>query len=241
MKIIKRDTLSIREVNLFKAVYKWAEKQCCEASVEPSDTNLRTAADKFKYIRFPTMNFTEFADCSRYGLNILTSEEKEKEKDIWDSNSKVKESVHINSTKRIQPAGLFKAFRLRSVSAPYNANVKYTFEFIVRRIVYLTSITVIRNCRVIIPEKERGEMNFIKKQLFVNLENRKFNQERCLRPEGSEGRNLLKVRSDLINQFPTFIENIQTLGIKNDILNLIVLELDVTVCRQPKNIFSDNW
>lgn len=159
MELLKRDTLNIVELNLFKAVYKWAESQCCDASIEPSDINLRAAADNFKHIRFPTMEFSEFAECLRYGQNILSPEEKV---DVWDSISHVKDSVHFNRTKRIQSAMSYKAFTFSYVPESYNAASRYTFKFSVNRIVRLMSVTVIRNCHLTIYEKEPGETRFVK-------------------------------------------------------------------------------
>lgn len=164
MELLQRDTLNVGELSLFKAVYKWAENQCCDASIEPNDVNLRKAADNFKDIRFPTMKFSEFAECNRFGLNILTPEEKI---DIWDAISEVKDSVLFNSKKRIQSAMSYKAFSFSYYPAPYNATTNYFFEFSVSRIVYLTAISVIRNCIVTIYEKEPGEIDFIKGMTFV--------------------------------------------------------------------------
>lgn len=157
MELLTRDRINISELNLFKAVYRWAEKQCCDASIEPSDSNLRSCVDNFKYIRFPTMTLNEFAECTRYGFNILTAEEKV---DVWDAISNVKPSIHFNSTKRMKSPMTYKAITFPYRHSPFGEKSHHHFEFHVSRIVHLTSITVIRNCHFIVMEKESGDIRF---------------------------------------------------------------------------------
>lgn len=159
MDLLKRDTINISELNLFKAVYKWAEKQCCDSSIEPSDANIRKMTDNFKHIRFPTMQIYEFAECTRYGLEILTSEEKI---DVWDALAKVKHSVLFNSKKRIQSAMAYKAFTFSYIPSCYAWRHRLAFEFQVSRIVHLISISTIRKCCLSIFEKDSEERNFTK-------------------------------------------------------------------------------
>lgn len=159
MELLKLDTLNISEMELFKAVYKWAENYCTESSVQPSDENLRSAADNFSSIRFPTMNLCQFSECAQYGQNILTPDEK---LDVWDALSNVKSSVRFNSKKRIRSATAFRAFDFCISPAKYVEHGRYSFEFKVRRITHLNTIRVIRNCCFAILEKEVGETNFTK-------------------------------------------------------------------------------
>ncbi|XP_037051500.1 BTB/POZ domain-containing protein 2-like [Bradysia coprophila] len=170
MDLLKRDTLNIRELDLFKSVYKWAENYCTEASTEPNDENLRKAADNFTHIRFPTMNFNEFAECTRYGLNILTSDEKI---DVWDALSKVQPSTRFNSKFRIRSATAFRTFVFPNAGAVYCENGRYSFEFHVSRMVFLNYISVIRNCSVKIYEKDSGETHYAKGKECAIQVNRK--------------------------------------------------------------------
>lgn len=155
MDLLKRDTLNISELNLFRSIYKWADNYCTEASMLPSDENLRKAADDFKYIRFPTMTFQEFAECNLYGANILTPEEKV---DVWDAISNIRPSSRFNSTKRIRGATSFRAITFSYAPATYTENASYLFMFQVRRIVYLNSISVIRSCWFTIFEAKPGDV-----------------------------------------------------------------------------------
>ena len=74
--VIVRDTLSIKEVNLFKAVNVWATKECQRQGLRPSGAvKRRILGDSVvKGIRFPVMKQVEFAnvvvDCK-----ILTPKE----------------------------------------------------------------------------------------------------------------------------------------------------------------------
>lgn len=152
--ILKRDTLNVRELNLFKAVFKWAEKQCCDASVEPSDVNIRTAADNFSFIRFPTMTFSEYAECTRFGSYILTPEQKI---DVWDALAGVKRSEFFNSVKRIKSPSSYRAFTFSYFQKAYVKGARYSFCFRVNRIVRLSMVHVLRNCRLIIYEQAFDE------------------------------------------------------------------------------------
>lgn len=65
---------------------------------------------------------------------------------------------------------LYKSFSFHYAPAPYNSNFRYTFEFSVRRIVYLTSITVIRTCYFAISEKEPTDTEFTKgKDILIHV------------------------------------------------------------------------
>ncbi|XP_078344026.1 BTB/POZ domain-containing protein 6-B-like [Oculina patagonica] len=74
--IVKRDSLTIQEVALFKAVDLWATKECEKQRLTPDGHMKRKilGEDIVKGIRFPTMEEKEFANVV-IGSEILTSEE----------------------------------------------------------------------------------------------------------------------------------------------------------------------
>lgn len=110
------------------------------------------------------MTFIEFAECNRYGVNILSSEEKV---DIWDSLANVNQSSQFNSRRRIQPMKLYKSVTFGYTPASYNDSMRYTFEFSVRRLVYLTSVAVTRSCMLSITEKKPVATEFIVGSKYV--------------------------------------------------------------------------
>lgn len=73
--VLARDTLWAEEIDIFKAVLRWAERECKRSSLQSTPNNLRTVVgDCLNLIRFPTMTDREFADhVARSGL--LTAEE----------------------------------------------------------------------------------------------------------------------------------------------------------------------
>ena len=63
--LLTRDTLEIKEVELFLAVKRWAEAKCSEASVEPTGVEMRKAlGEAVFHLRFPsaTMTSEDFAE-----------------------------------------------------------------------------------------------------------------------------------------------------------------------------------
>ena len=74
--IVKRDTLSVKEVTLFQAADRWATKQCEKQGLE-ADGQLKRrilGEEIIKSIRFPIMSAKEFADVV-LDTNILHSNE----------------------------------------------------------------------------------------------------------------------------------------------------------------------
>ena len=74
--VVKRDSLTIREVELFKAVNLWATKECERQGLTPDGIMKRKILGEniVKGIRFPVMNEKEFASVV-LGCKILTTEE----------------------------------------------------------------------------------------------------------------------------------------------------------------------
>ncbi|EDO45550.1 predicted protein [Nematostella vectensis] len=73
--VLQRDTLAIRESQLFTAVARWAEHECLRRRIPSNAENKRTALAKALYqIRFPLMTVEEFASCAAQS-NILTDKE----------------------------------------------------------------------------------------------------------------------------------------------------------------------
>ena len=74
--LVKRDSLTVREIELFKAVDLWATKECeRQGLATDGNTKRRILGEKIvKAIRFPVMEEKEFADVV-LGCEILTSKE----------------------------------------------------------------------------------------------------------------------------------------------------------------------
>ena len=74
--IVKRDSLTITEVELFKAVDLWATKECQKQGLTPNGCVKRRILGEniVKEIRFPVMEEREFADVV-LGSEMLTSKE----------------------------------------------------------------------------------------------------------------------------------------------------------------------
>eukprot|EP00794_Sanderia_malayensis_P018300 gene18301-20123_t len=68
--VLQRDTLWTEEIDIFKALLKWAEKECKRVNLEVTSDNLRSVVGEcLKLVRFPTMTEREFADhVARSGL-----------------------------------------------------------------------------------------------------------------------------------------------------------------------------
>lgn len=73
--LLKRDSLNIKEVHLFKVVLKWSEAECSRKGIEANAQNKRAAiGNAIHHILFASMTHKEFAqNVSRSG--ILTKEE----------------------------------------------------------------------------------------------------------------------------------------------------------------------
>ena len=68
--VLERDTLWAEEIDIFRAILKWADKECKRNNLGVNPENLRNVVgDCLKLIRFPTMTEREFADhVARSGL-----------------------------------------------------------------------------------------------------------------------------------------------------------------------------
>ena len=73
--ILKRDSLNVKEVDLFKVVLKWSEAKCSRKGIEANAKNKRAVMGNAIYqIRFSSMTLQDFAqNASQSG--ILTPEE----------------------------------------------------------------------------------------------------------------------------------------------------------------------
>jgi hypothetical protein len=102
--ILKRESLTVREVDLFKAVLKWSEAECSRKGIEANAKNKRAAMGNAIYqIRFASMNLQDFGqNVSQSG--ILTLEEMvlfydkfsgvERTSEIWNmSETRAKEDI----------------------------------------------------------------------------------------------------------------------------------------------------
>jgi len=67
--MVQRDGLQIDEMDLYKRVFKWAEKRCSVEEVEATKENLgRILTHIMPHIRFPLMKIEQFADVSMTGV-----------------------------------------------------------------------------------------------------------------------------------------------------------------------------
>lgn len=73
--VLTRDTLTVLEADLFKAIKRWAEAECNRKILPPTPENKRgVLLSALNFIRFPVMTLREFSeDAAQSG--ILTSEE----------------------------------------------------------------------------------------------------------------------------------------------------------------------
>ena len=61
--LVQRDTISAKEIQMFKAVNSWSENECFRQGIEVTADNKRVVSSQaMKFIRFPTMSPLEFAD-----------------------------------------------------------------------------------------------------------------------------------------------------------------------------------
>ncbi|CAB3993538.1 BTB POZ domain-containing 6 [Paramuricea clavata] len=102
--ILKRDSLNVKEVDLFKAVLKWSEAECSRKAIEANAKNKRTTMGNAIYqIRFASMTLQDFGqNVSQSG--ILTLEEMvlfyekfsgvERTSEVWNmSETRAKEDI----------------------------------------------------------------------------------------------------------------------------------------------------
>ena len=62
MNILKRNCLNVLEIDVFRAIQRWAERECFRRELEPTTENQRVVlTDVLKLIRFPVMTAKEFA------------------------------------------------------------------------------------------------------------------------------------------------------------------------------------
>ena len=68
--LTQRNTISAKEIQIFKAVNSWSESECFRRAIEATAENKRAmASPAMKFIRFPLMSPLEFADeVARSGL-----------------------------------------------------------------------------------------------------------------------------------------------------------------------------
>lgn len=73
--ILERDSLNVKEVDLFKGLLQWAENFCKTNGIEASIQAIREKFKIFEKVRFPTMSMEEFSYCNRMKNTFFTSEE----------------------------------------------------------------------------------------------------------------------------------------------------------------------
>ena len=98
--LLKRESLKVKEVDLFKAVVKWSEAECSKKGIDANAKNKRIVMGNAIYhIRFSSMNLQQFAqDVCQSAM--LTAEEKvlfydrfcgvERQSEVWNMSERTK-------------------------------------------------------------------------------------------------------------------------------------------------------
>ena len=74
--LLKRDSLNVKELDLFKAVLKWSEVECSRKGIEANAKNKRVGIGSAIYqIRFSSMTLQEFGQITSLQSGVLTPEE----------------------------------------------------------------------------------------------------------------------------------------------------------------------
>ena len=136
--IVKRDSLTIREVELFKAVDLWATKECERQGLTPNgDVKRRILGDMIvKQIRFPVMEEKEFTGVV-LGSGILTQQEVVNLVEHF--NSSLKSPVGFRGDKRV--GALRSCFRFLNVGCCFESYDKeYSFHLCVDNDIVLHGI-----------------------------------------------------------------------------------------------------
>ena len=61
--LVQRNTISVKEIQMFKAINSWSENECLRQGIKPISDNKRAVSSQaMKFIRFPLMTPLEFAD-----------------------------------------------------------------------------------------------------------------------------------------------------------------------------------
>jgi hypothetical protein len=110
VKLLKRESLNVEEVDLFEAVLKWSEAECSRKGIEANATNKRAAMGNAIYqIRFASMTLEDLAqNVSQSG--ILTLEEMllfyeklgraERTSEVWNmSERRAKEDILLRCSR----------------------------------------------------------------------------------------------------------------------------------------------
>ena len=75
IELVKRNTLNVKEIELFIAINKWAENKCKKLWLDPTVERRQVLGDDIiDNLRFPVMDENEFNDVVKRS-NLLTKEE----------------------------------------------------------------------------------------------------------------------------------------------------------------------
>ena len=74
--LLSRDTLNVKEIDLFHAALKWSQNKCTEQGLKGTDKDKQTVlGNAVNLIRFPTMTIEEFAADVVHRTKILTDQD----------------------------------------------------------------------------------------------------------------------------------------------------------------------
>ena len=128
-RLVKRESLNVEEVDLFKAVLKWSEAECSRKEIEANPKNKRAAMGNTVYqIRFASMTPQEFAEnASQSGL--LTPEEMVLFYDNIGGVERASEEWNL-SERRVREELLLRCCRIDSYKATHSVffNFSLTWE-----------------------------------------------------------------------------------------------------------------
>ena len=123
---VKRETLNVKEVDLFKAVVKWSEAECLRKGIEANVKNKRAAMGNTMFqVRFASMTLEEFAQ-NVSSLDILSPEEiilfyeklggVERTSEIWNmTERRAREELLLRCCRYSDPSNL-RVFYLKPVT-----------------------------------------------------------------------------------------------------------------------------
>ncbi len=119
--LLKRDSLNVKELDLFKAVLKWSEVECLRKGIEANAKNKRTAIGNAIYqIRFSSMTLQEFGQITSLQSGVLTPEELVF---FYEKFSGVERSSEVWNMSGVREKGLLRCCRFDRYSTGNTSNL----------------------------------------------------------------------------------------------------------------------
>ena len=119
--LLKRDSLNVKELDLFKAVLKWSEVECSRKGIEANAENKRAAIGSAIYqIRFSSMTLQEFGQITSLQSGVLTPEELVF---FYEKFSGVERSSEVWNMSGVREKGLLRCCRFDRYSTGNTSNL----------------------------------------------------------------------------------------------------------------------